>query len=378
MNDRATRFLVGVLGNDGASAFRKAIGREQSLASAVVPRAILSWLNIAARLTYEGEIPGQDNTYLTFRKSEGGRGFGGAISINDSVYSFENASVFHVAGALAVALGVDSVAVDEHVRARTMQKLGKSIDHLVKAKVAINHLNKVALNPSAGYQISHEHAPEHGMTTIRSTHPQHGDVGVAQFHHEPGGIRASYVVVDDEHQRRGLASAMYAHAEKVTGKKVLPPTATKPVTDQGRAFVNGIGLGKLEVPSGAAGSNSDMRMITASEKSAKKVELPGAINKPTEQQAAIAPQAPQFQAKTPRPIAKNPSMKVSKSQADKKCPMCGQAQFRADGGFYGCICFRAMAEGVLIQKTESGYSLEFDGEDWDQDAVTALAAIFRS
>lgn len=86
-------------------------------------------------------------------------------------------------------------------------------------------LIKKVLDPSAGYQLSHEHVgegtPEH-VTRVSVHSPQGEHVGAATFIHAPEGLKVGTVVVDEDPQRRGLASAMYSHAQTVTGKKVGP------------------------------------------------------------------------------------------------------------------------------------------------------------
>lgn len=64
--------------------------------------------------------------------------------------------------------------------------------------------------------------------TIYATHPDHGDVGYANFTHDGDVLRPDdnhgrevSVYVDNAHRRKGLASAMYNAAEKQTGKKII-------------------------------------------------------------------------------------------------------------------------------------------------------------
>lgn len=267
MNDRSYSFLTGVLGIDGARAFKKAIDRESSLGGAVIPRAILSWLTIAAKYDYEGGIPGVENTYLSFKKSE--TGLDGGISVGTEVYSFKSASTFHVAASVAVALGVEDATAN--VRAQTLAKVGKSIDTLVKARI-----------------------------------------------------------VTDQLLRKGIEKDLKCDCKS---ENHLPACATR----------------------------------------TKKVELPGAMNKPKEQEMAQAPEAPMPQGQQKQ---KPPAFKVTKSEADTKCSMCGRTQF-AHGDFIGCLCFRDMARGVRVAKTETGYSLSFADREWDADAVQALRAALR-
>lgn len=139
MGSKKIQFLTEVLGSDGATALQKAAeqasARGLDLESALVPRAILAWLGACAASEYEGEIPGVENTYLSFQKSE--NSYSGSITINEDIYSFKKAELYHLASAVAVALGADSNT--EFVRAKDLEKLGKNIDLLTKA----HHLTKV-------------------------------------------------------------------------------------------------------------------------------------------------------------------------------------------------------------------------------------------
>lgn len=353
MNDRAFSFLTGVLGKDGAQALKKAAQKEAGISSAVVPRTILSWISLATRYEYEGGIPGVDNTYLQFRKTEG-PGYSGAVSIGDEVYSFQNASMFHVAASVAVALGVDDTRIDSKVRDMTVTRLGKSIDTIVKARIAVQELEKKALDPGLGYKFSHEHhdlGAGQTLTKVNVHSPAGEHVGAATFTHQGQNLVPGTVIVEDDHQRRGIASAMYSHAQKQTGKSAIPSPNQTP---EGQALWQG----NMKAPQFGVATTT-------------KTEMPGAANKPRKQQEAMAPQAPQFQQAQPRPPPKSPVLKVTKSQASQPCHMCGRTQFVSDG-FFGCLCFRDMAKGVSVQKQEYGYALEFRSPDWDTDAIEAL------
>lgn len=134
--------MTEVLGSDGASALKKAVelaaARGLDLESALVPRAILAWLGACAASEYEGEIPGVENTYLSFQKSE--NSYSGSITISEDVYSFEKAELYHLASAVAVALGADNDT--NTVRAKDLEKLGKNLDLLAKAHHLTNVLAK--------------------------------------------------------------------------------------------------------------------------------------------------------------------------------------------------------------------------------------------
>lgn len=133
------KFLEAVLGTDGAKALKKAAERHAVLGEALVPRTILAWINTAARIEYEGEIPGVSNTYVEFKKNESA--YDGHIAIADEVYAFEKATLYHVAASVAVALGVDTLTVSDDLRDLDLAKLGKSIDLLAKARIVTKDLD---------------------------------------------------------------------------------------------------------------------------------------------------------------------------------------------------------------------------------------------
>jgi hypothetical protein len=137
--DRRLKFLSAVLGEDGARALSKAAERSAELGSALVPRTILAWLG-TARSEYEGELPGLENTYISFAKSE--KGYTGSVSIGDEMYRFDQASLFHVTASVAVAIGVDPEMGLSSVRDAHIEKLGKSIDVLAKARVVTRELER--------------------------------------------------------------------------------------------------------------------------------------------------------------------------------------------------------------------------------------------
>lgn len=140
MKDREFQFLKGVLGNDGAQALKKAGERDARVSTALMPRTILGWLNLAARFQYEGDLPGVENTYFSVKKAE--LGYSGAISIGDDVFTFDRASLFHVAASVSVALGTESTKPDPALKDAGIQRLGKSIDTLIKARVACQELKR--------------------------------------------------------------------------------------------------------------------------------------------------------------------------------------------------------------------------------------------
>lgn len=143
MDGRKFQFLKAVLGEDGAKALSKAAERAPELGHAVLPRTIMAWLGVATRDDFEGTIPGVQNTYLQFTKSESK--YSGSVSVGDEVYSFEAATILHLGACVAVALGSDHERMSPGLRDLDIQRLGKNIDTLVKARLAIAEIRKRAL-----------------------------------------------------------------------------------------------------------------------------------------------------------------------------------------------------------------------------------------
>jgi hypothetical protein len=424
MNDRAHKFLAGVLGHEGAAAFKKAISKEESIATAVLPRAILSWIDLATKYEYEGEIPGVENTYLQFRKSEPGT-FRGAVSIGEDVYTFDRASVFHVAGAVALALGVDQAKPADTVRDQTLARLGKSIDTIVKARVAVDALKKGEFAPLTKAQVNYD-TPEFKawFRDSKVAHPDgkpmtvyHGTSKDQDFSAFRIGQRGSFFTADPEAAGKyaldnDSQKLVYDHAAGKynsvhTSPRVIPvhlslknPYKMTEADHRDRAAhdaagksyarweaqhftkVRGMGHDGVDMGGGTwvAFHPHQIKSVFNNKPTDAghmgKVELPGQSHKPTEQQAAQAPQAPQFQQAQPKPPKLG--LKVTKSQAQQRCHLCQRPQFEGHR-FVGCLCFSAMAKSVRTTLIDSGkaYALEFRGGDWDSDAVDALFQAMR-
>jgi len=106
------------------------------------------------------------------------------------------------------------------------------VRHITKSE----DLDKAVLDPNAGYAITHTVTQEPAQTTRRGAvqaktyvkvlaHHNGSIVGALHldgYHAGSPSITAFNIEVDPAHRRKGLASAMYAHAEKVTGLKASP------------------------------------------------------------------------------------------------------------------------------------------------------------
>jgi hypothetical protein len=324
MKDDVYKFLGGVLGADGAEALKRAAGKEPSLEPLLVPRAAMAWA--LQKHDHEGTIPGIPNSYLKFKKH--GHVWSGTVSVDDSVYSFENASIEHVGAALGVAVGMDLKA--SPVPDRTLSRLGKSIDALVKAQDLVRKI----IEPASSYRITDytvEHEDTGKIVTFVKAEDRSGQV-VAQtaFVHVGEGLHAgpSRVLVSG----KGLAKAMAHQAESSTGKKV-----------EGQAL--------------------------------DKVDLPGTTAKPQKQLEPIGPIAPTKQPanaaaakpKLPKPpkLKKIPSLRIGKSEASAECQACGGQMF-VGNRFKGCICLQDLSKSVKTTVYGDGYVLEFaTGTDFE-------------
>lgn len=135
MDTRKYQFLEAVVGHDGARALAKASEHAVELDHAIFPRTILAWLAVASRFGHDGTVPGIEDVKLSFKKSE--RGFDGYVTLDGALHRFEGASVDHLAGCVAVALGLDHERVAESASPQKIAKLGKSIDLLVKSRMVL-------------------------------------------------------------------------------------------------------------------------------------------------------------------------------------------------------------------------------------------------
>lgn len=132
-----SEFLVEVLGPDGASALIKATERSQELGNALLPRSVLAWINTHSD-QFQGELPGT-NTAVAFSKSE--EGYSGYVGVGTDMYRFTNATLFHVAASVSVALGAAGEGVAA-ARGLHLENLGRSIDLLAKSQKLHKELDK--------------------------------------------------------------------------------------------------------------------------------------------------------------------------------------------------------------------------------------------
>jgi hypothetical protein len=423
MAHQAPDFLTITLGQQGADALRKACRRDEFLEPILLPRAILGWLSMQEQ--FEGSIPGCDNSYLVFKKTEQDT-FTGSVSLPDvdGLLDFHGSSLSQMAATVATALGLQVQAADARLRDQVVSVLGKHVDSLLRTQIEVQELrksrlgpqvvsehghyrveksedgyavvaksggvvkagfgrlrdaadhadrqqtmwggsfrkdlSKKELDPGAGYRISHEQhdAPGLSSLTVTAHGPNGQQVGIAKLIHgaNTGNVlKPGYVVVDEDHRRRGLATAMYQHAERVLGKKINP--------------------GSIQTDEGSALWAQPNRPFGKGEQSMDKAGGQEGPGQPAPPQAPEGPRGPMgFQSKKQQK-RRLPSLGLNKSEAQVACKRCGGRQFQGTR-FRGCMCFASLAKSITTSAYRDGFVLDF-ADDIDPDEARALILNFK-
>jgi len=166
------KFLKAVVGDEGAKALLKAL-KNQELADVLLPRTILSWLEVVSCKGFDNNIPGLNDSSFTLKKTE--TGFAGEVVYKKgqitTPYAFKDANLYHVAGAIAVALDLDRDKVRTDLHGQSLVKLGKNLDLLVKSRT----LNEVLKEKSSESSESSEESKSELKKKAPSA-PKMGDV----------------------------------------------------------------------------------------------------------------------------------------------------------------------------------------------------------
>lgn len=146
-------FLAAILGEDGTNALFKSLDRADLITQALLPRAIFSWVKGVGE--FEGVIPGGDEL-IKFEKSPAG--FNG----NVGEHQFKDESLIHVSAVLAVTMGIDK-GFNSGTKSADLEKLGKSLDLLVRSKLVQERLEKAvkACGKKYGENRTCEAQPNH-------------------------------------------------------------------------------------------------------------------------------------------------------------------------------------------------------------------------
>jgi GNAT superfamily N-acetyltransferase len=285
---------------------------------------------------------------------------------------------------------------------------------------------------TVGANTIHDEEADDGLYKARLYH-QNKPIGFVEGRKNGGILDIEYSVLDPRHRGKGLGTHMYeallAHglhtlevkrvtgnvhstsangvhrhlaarhglgyfAEGLNGRRDPSDTQADQDPDD-RAFDNKFGGYNYAI-------KAEMEMTFKAERG---VEAPGPAHAPTEPLQATPPTPPtptqtskgptvgmrpqlpklpkvsssheQIQTgpgatkpKAKVPAGKSPSLKVTKSQAQTKCPVCSGHQFNGDK-FVGCICFKSLAKSVVVTAIETGYNLEFK-DGWDSESILTL------
>lgn len=423
MDTRKYKFLVGILGVEGATALRRAGERSEEVENVLVPRSILAWLNSVE--SHEGEIPGIENTYVSFQKSE--KKYSGSISLGEEVYEFQDVDTCHVASAVAVAIGVDGDRQHPNLKDLDLVRLGKSVDLLVRAHALSEQLSKnddlakaITKIPAGAriktpgvavdtYDYSHVLTPQHRSSgySLQVRHSPHNEneasvsaillrdghrVGHVSGDHDSGALKIGVADLDEPHLGQGLGTSMYealmAHAHHNGIREVRGSVHSTMASRVHAKLSQKHGMNYKATPTpfprladpvpGPYDSRVGPYKYTIKEEEpAHKAEPPGPAHAATEprDQMGPAPAAMQQQRGPPKPpkpvlpkVAK--SIKISKKESESSCSVCGLAQF-TDARFTGCFCLKSLAKNTKTTATGSGYQLTL-GQDWDKEAILTL------
>lgn len=324
MEARKLQFLKAVLGDDGASALSKAAERAPELGAALLPRTIMAWLGVAARDDFEGTIPGVENTYLQFQKSEDR--YSGSVSVGDDVYSFETATVLHLGACMAVALGFDHERTSPRLKDLDIQRLGKNIDTLVKARMAIAEIRKRALEAKKNEKPAEPKCSTCGFVQAPEDRAKSGGCKDGKPHSWP-------VAKGEKKVQGGAEQPGPAHAPTPQEAPLAPIPPSPTQTSKGP--------------------------IVSLRPKPPKLPTPKAADDQVQTGTGAKP-----------PKSKAPTLKVTKAQAEVKCKVCDGEQFSANK-FTGCLCMHELAKSTYTEVQPDGYLLRF-GADWDQDAILTL------
>jgi hypothetical protein len=129
------KFLEKILGTTGFNAMEKALSMTK-VGNALFVRTLYSWLNVLPKNGFEGYIPGTEMPLFLVKNNES---FSGKMMVKSLPYAFENKSIDFIAALISVALGEDG-KLDSGPYG--LDKLGKSIDTLVKTEIVKSSLAK--------------------------------------------------------------------------------------------------------------------------------------------------------------------------------------------------------------------------------------------
>lgn len=157
-NKHLEKFMLAVLGEGGSSALKKAVERQEALEAVLAPRVILGWSLAAAHWGYEGSLPGIPDSHISISKGEPG-----TVIIKGDSFSLETSDPYRLAATISFCLNVPP-DVDPEIESLDLNRLGKSIDVLVKSRLlrseekVVDDLGtlSVSQNKAGGYEVRNQ------------------------------------------------------------------------------------------------------------------------------------------------------------------------------------------------------------------------------
>lgn len=324
--------LAALVGPEGAAALAAAAARLPGIDAAMTPRALYSWIGIAATTGYDGEVPGSGG-HLSLAKSEAG-GFNGRIDFANVEYDFADSSLLHVSAVIASLAGLTKSAdiSDDH-----LYRLGRTVDLLVRAHTATEaRLAKAEAESGLRFEYERDVSGDDGTITVYAIDRDDKEIGRVSV--TPGS--EPEFECDDENIKSKLMDVV-SH---------LMPSLEKGDKDGAES------PGPAHKPTAAAGAIPPVP--------------------PTATQDAQPPRTPSKnpgQHKPPVPTLKIPKiagLKLSEKQLRSLCPVCDGSHMSGDE-FTGCDCVSDLAPFAELAKSGDSFSIRF-GAQWSEDAVLCL------
>ena len=385
---QAQAFLEATLGADGYQALSKAAERLPELQSVFVPRTVIAWLSCAARLGFEGQVPG---TEATITKGE--------LLVDG--YTYETQDLMKASAALTMHL-MDEVSIPEELDPKQIARLAKSVDALTKARFIsmCKALEREASHSHSADESSSSESSEYS-TSCSSAEESHGDLdlakGIEDMSKAQGWKSSDGLIIpkggtperqewDTRYRAKLVDRFANGDKSKLTPVKIpvnehsfghyVPGEAGAKNLDRYRVpmyqkmLAGGDKLPPLLVQRAGQGwkvidGNARLKAALQHGKTPeldalelkKGIEEPGRAGAPTKPLAPDAPDAPQKapqvgmgQAK-PTPVVSR-ARGFYKSELVKACGRCGETQMRGRA-VVGCLCITTTIQSVdLIQKNE--------------------------
>jgi hypothetical protein len=206
----------------------------------------MSWLSVASRFGYSGELPGVQDTYLDFSKNTDDS-FAGSITVGTGKFEFSHASMIHLAALILVASGGGDAG--PHVKPADLGNLGKSIDLLVKSQyvsIIEESLQKAPKEAGAATAAAGAQVPQKptGPAVPATEAPRKAKPVISRAPAKPVDIKAKKPTTD----KATAPEAPILPGKKATGARVPKVKATPSRVAPSRVAPIKINAKKSECP----------------------------------------------------------------------------------------------------------------------------------